>query len=361
MEDDGMVKGARRVYVDIFFICIATFYFTTCTLLVPPVYFLYVIGTWLGRSMEDYARVFGRFWFYSTAAIAYSFIGEEIIVHYDPRILKDKRQVFISNHCTYLDWIFLWAFSLQIGKQNPIFVVKKAVLKLWFLSGGMKMLHFIFLERKISVDGTVIDEGARYVRSLSEYLLVLFPEGTFIDKTTKEKSDAFFRGRKEHGKLPSSIKKPMKMVLIPRITGFKTFCSEMEGCVDSIIDSTVTMRPKVGYPADYYTLSRIFHGKKKPTVEIYCDYYPFSAEVLKDEWLYERFLEKERFLEGFYKGEEREKRKGVTYNRVKVTVPFIYKVFIRVGGGFIFGLGVSLAVLAGVGGGRWIRRLCSGS
>lgn len=354
---EGIRQKACRLYTNGVFFCAAAFYFIVCMILSPAAYLLYLVLTGTGLKMDRYRNFLGKVWFYSTAAIICRLIGENITVHYDPRILADAKQVVISNHCTYLDWIFLWAMFIQFGKKNIIFVVKKDVMRLWFLRGGMKMLNFIFLERKMDVDGEVINRSANFVKSLKSYLLILFPEGTFIDKATKEKSDRFFETRSKHKKLPLVVKEPTQTVLLPRITGFKAFCGEMEGEIDGIIDCTIAVTPKKGHPADYYTIARIFRGSQKPEVTIICNYHKYShKQMMEDTWLYKRFMEKDAFLQRYYresrpaekdwkkvKEAQQIVRKDVQYRKARIRIPLLYKAFMAAGALGMFFAAASLA------------------
>lgn len=81
--------------------------------------------------------------------------------------------VFISNHQSNLDFLAIMGIiDKQIG-----FIAKKEILKIKIVSGWMKMIHCVFIDRNdIRKSLMAINEGVENLKK--GYSMAIFPEGT---------------------------------------------------------------------------------------------------------------------------------------------------------------------------------------
>ena len=156
-------------------------------------------------------------------------------------------------------------------------------------------LH-IFLKRRWEEDESYLSTVLGYfVDVLYPLQLLIFPEGTNFDDTSKSKSDSF---AKKNG-LPC-----YEYVLHPRVRGF-TFCVEKlrQGRLDAVHDVTV------GYSENYcFQELDLLKGKVPDEIHFHIQRYP-NEELPKDtqgleEWCANRWEEKEHRLRKFYNQEK---------------------------------------------------------
>lgn len=84
----------------------------------------------------------------------------------------DRAVVFIANHQSYMDIPVLLGYV----KKPMAFIAKVEILKVPFLSGWMKLMECVFLNRK-SPHQSVKDMEGAVERIKKGYSLLIFPEG----------------------------------------------------------------------------------------------------------------------------------------------------------------------------------------
>ncbi|TPX39233.1 succinate---CoA ligase (ADP-forming) [Synchytrium endobioticum] len=103
------------------------------------------------------------------------------------------KQLIISNHQTYTDWIYIWCLAALFGAPGDIKIVLKESLKHVPIFGwGMIFFEFLFLKRKMAEDKDGFHRViARAMKDSVPLHLLLFPEGTVLTNDTRNKSHAF--------------------------------------------------------------------------------------------------------------------------------------------------------------------------
>ncbi len=130
--------------------------------------------------------------------------GAEIIVHGKENIPKDDTVLFVSNHQSDFD---IAIFLAMLPEKREGFVAKVELEKIPFLSGWMKRIHCIFLDRKdMKQSAKTILEGIKLLKK--GYSMVVFPEGT---RSKGEKMGSFKGGS---FKLATKSKVPIVPVTI---------------------------------------------------------------------------------------------------------------------------------------------------
>lgn len=231
----------------------------------------------------------------------------------DDLINDDHREIMISNHQIYADWLYLWGFLDQIHRAGSIkIIMKKELGDLPVVGFVMRQLGFMFLHRDWAKDA---DSFTRDLRKITErglpYNLLIFPEGTTLWAKGKEKSREFSR---------TNGYPEMEHVLCPRVKGLYTAILALKDNgagistdgLQGILDLTLGYSD-VGaenIPAKVYTLRSIFSGSRSPReIHINAAYIPLEEIPLESEeafgrWLALRFARKDRLLDHFYKHKE---------------------------------------------------------
>lgn len=102
-------------------------------------------------------------------------VGCKLTVTGSEHILENAPQIFVVNHCSYLDSIALIAFL----PETVAFVAKKELLKTFVLKTFFKK------NRHIPVDRFDFSEALKGVQTIKETLskgrsILIYPEGTFV-------------------------------------------------------------------------------------------------------------------------------------------------------------------------------------
>lgn len=99
--------------------------------------------------------------------------GADIVVHNQERIPADRNVLFVSNHQSDFD---IAIFMARI-KKNAGFVAKIEMEKVPLLSGWMRAIHCVFMDRRdLKQSLNTIIEGIKILKK--GYSVVVFPEGT---------------------------------------------------------------------------------------------------------------------------------------------------------------------------------------
>lgn len=101
--------------------------------------------------------------------------------------------------------------------------------------------------------------------------------------------------------------KDMKHCLLPRSTGMQFCLEELKETVDWVYDCTIAYEgiPQGEYGQDIYTLrSTFFQGRVPPSVNLYWRRFavssiPVSNAAAFEQWIRDRWIEKDRLLEQF--------------------------------------------------------------
>lgn len=287
-----VIRNFNSLARSIFFAFAILFYSTACAVCIAAVYVIYVIFVSLGFSMERYTIAFGTLWVKVTQSLLCILMGDNTtIIYKDTKEKNTEKSLVISNHSAYLDWIYIWVFHVIRGKENVSFIAKSGVSGIYFLALGIKMLNFILLSRNMEQDKNLLEKACSDLKSRKGYNLVLFPEGTFLDKNTKKRDWDFYHKEQEFkeiydktpenerdalGKKPKEwMRKPFNNVIFPRTKGFGCLVTNLKNSIDWIQNFTIfydTQGTGNKYASEELNLSNLLMGRCSLTrVLIICD------------------------------------------------------------------------------------------
>lgn len=248
-----------------------------------------------GNKIHNFlSRITKVLWVHLTKALLYRYFPNKIFIRYDPRVLEKDRNIVISNHLTEYDWVFILSVLHHFNRFEDICVILKMSLRdIPLLGYGMAFLQFIFLNRKLNRDIELIRAGIARLKRNGKYDLLLFPEGTYIDRESHQKSQ----------KWSSEIKAEVEgrrfnpeEVLIPRTTGFKALLENIGDHMDGVLDITMVCNPYVKYPSEAYSYwDTIVNRPCKVNFAFFLDYIP-KDDVSSEDFLLTRFEKKERMI-----------------------------------------------------------------
>ncbi|KDE03018.1 hypothetical protein MVLG_06450 [Microbotryum lychnidis-dioicae p1A1 Lamole] len=291
-----------------------------------------------------------------------------------------KRAVWISNHQTLCDWIFIWAFTYLSDHSNSVVITLKSSLrKIPIVGWACHFYSFIFLDRKWLTDQEPFKKQLKLTADdlknglggdgEEKLALLIFPEGTLVTGNTR----------------PISAKFAQKMqiqdlthVLLPRSTGLFYALRELSPRIPDLhlVDLTIaypgTHLPtpqgfSPTWPEDFYSLGIWFHGVPPPAIHLHIRVFEVSKIPLGaagkveeeeenrkrfDEWLRERWGEKDELMKKFVKEGSftgtKEEEMGKRTKSVEWPVEVRYS-FWEIPGAFSFGLPIlALLVLTGL-------------
>ncbi|GAA6010507.1 hypothetical protein JCM10207_001338 [Rhodosporidiobolus poonsookiae] len=254
------------------------------------------------------------------------------------RIRLPDNGVWMSNHSTLVDWLYLWTFSYLSGHHNSIYIALKASLRrIPIIGWAVELLNFIFLNRKWESDRVNFrHQLGRIARTTNDggegekAAVLIFPEGTISTENTRGISSKYAAkaGVDEY-----------KHTIIPRSTGLFFALRHLAASTPSLslVDLTVgypvPRQPPASSPsekadpallaADYYDIpSVLLSHVPPPELHIHLRAFPAASIPLGDldrlatnpddegtpeerakfdAWLAERWKEKDDLLERFKK------------------------------------------------------------
>ncbi|OBA21245.1 acyltransferase-domain-containing protein [Metschnikowia bicuspidata var. bicuspidata NRRL YB-4993] len=261
-----------------------------------------------------------------------------------------RNAIFISNHQIYTDWIFLWFLAYTSNLANSIYIViKESLSRVPLLGPGMLNFRFLFLLRKWENDKVnltnrllAIDADARGMgpaagvslvssshsaspsivqwpkgmsgnsEDISNYQLVIFPEGTVLSPHTRERSnryaDKMDRPRFNH-------------LLLPRARGLFLMLRLLRNTLAVVYDVSCGysgLNPDE-YGEEKFTLKKLYlQGLGPSAVNYFIRGFPIKDIPLGDDdnldvddvdpktleqfedWLYNVWCEKDKLMKSFY-------------------------------------------------------------
>ncbi len=208
-------------------------------------------------------------------------------------VVPEKESVIVvPNHQDMADITYLMFLARSKHRLGDLKWFVKDILK--YVPGmgwGMLFIGCVFVKRNWSRDRVTIERTfSNLNHSGMPFWLMIFAEGTrvTVEKLVRNRHYAMLRNRA-----------PLDHVLIPRTKGFVASVQALrKGHLDAVYDITI------GYPTGVPTLvqyirggSRVahFHVRRFPIEEL-----PTTNEGL-DRWLVDRFVEKDKLLDAFYR------------------------------------------------------------
>ncbi|KAF5852523.1 hypothetical protein GGP41_007950 [Bipolaris sorokiniana] len=100
------------------------------------------------------------------------------------------RMVLMANHQLYTDWLYLWWIAYTNNMHGFIYIILKESLKnIPIIGWGAQFYNFIFLSRKWEEDERTFKRHLSKLNKKGDPMwLIIFPEGTNLSPTTREKS-----------------------------------------------------------------------------------------------------------------------------------------------------------------------------
>ena len=186
--------------------------------------------------------------------------------------------------------------------HGRIYIILKESLKNVPVFGwSAQFYNFIFLARKWETDKPRFKRALQHLGNpLDPMWLLIFPEGTNLSKTTREKSKAWAQ---KQG-IPD-----MKHQLLPRSTGLQFCLEELKHSTNWLYDCTIAYEgvPEGQFGQDIFTLrSSLFEGRPPKSVNMYWRRWRISDIPTEDEeafaiWLRNRWMEKDYLLDHFFR------------------------------------------------------------
>lgn len=212
------------------------------------------------------------------------------------------RMILIANHQIYTDWLYLWWIGYTAGMHGRIYVVLKESLKrIPVIGWGMQFAQFIFLKRKWEMDKLRLAAHLqKFNKPKDPMWLMMFPEGTNLAPSTREASKAW---------ADKNGIKDMQHTLLPRSTGLHFILQELSKTVDYVYDCTIAYEgvPRGEFAQDIFTVGASYFGGRPPkSVNMYWRRFAISSIPLDDTkkfelWLRQRWVEKDKFIEDYYR------------------------------------------------------------
>ncbi|KAF4320229.1 hypothetical protein BBO99_00004242 [Phytophthora kernoviae] len=232
--------------------------------------------------------------------------GVKIVVTGDEELeFRPQDQVLlICNHRSEVDWIFFWNLALRLGVHDRIRVMMKSVIR--FAPGlgwAMLLLEYPYINRNWATDQ---ERLKKLIDSYKEVpmgsWLSMFPEGTALYDKTLEKSHDFAAA---HGE------SRWDYVLQPRVRGFELCAEQLDP--EYVVDLTIAY-PELMQGVRPSPL-RFVRGQFPTEVHMHVQRYHRSTltkhKGKMDQWLKQRFAEKEERLQSFYENGAFEGKKCV--------------------------------------------------
>ncbi|KAI7859522.1 acyltransferase-domain-containing protein [Circinella umbellata] len=207
-----------------------------------------------------------------------------------------RRLIVISNHQIYADWLYIWLVAFVANAHGSMKIILKHSLK--YLP--VFVFNFIFLKRKLALDKeTIVNNLERSKRYKIPTWLMLFPEGTVISESTRERSASFAK---------KNDMSDNRFTLLPRSTGLKLILETLGDDPEWMYDFTIGYEgvKATDIPENVYTIRSIFSlGIFPKQIHVYIRRYripdiPFQDDKVFSQWLFDRWVEKDKMLAHFY-------------------------------------------------------------
>lgn len=213
-----------------------------------------------------------------------------------------ERLVLIANHQIYTDWLYLWWVAYCNGMHGRLYIILKESLKhIPVLGWGMQFSQFIFLKRNWEKDKPSMAKALQRLNKKANAMwLLLFPEGTNLAPSTRERSSEWAKKNKI---------KDTQHLLLPRSTGLQFCLQELRQTVDYVYDCTIAYEgvPRGEYAQDIFTLKAAYlEGRPPKSVSMYWRRFkistiPIDNDKAFDLWLQARWREKDYLMELYHR------------------------------------------------------------
>lgn len=210
------------------------------------------------------------------------------------------RMVLMANHQLYTDWLYLWWIAYTNNMHGFVYIILKESLKnIPIIGWGAQFYSFIFLARNWEEDQRTFKKHLAQLNKPKDPMwLIIFPEGTNLSSSTREKSKKW---AEKNGL------QDMKHQLLPRSTGLRFCLNELKETTEWLYDCTIAYEgvPPGQFGQDIFTLrSSFFEGRPPKSVNMHwrrfhIDSIPIHNTKAFEVWLRNRWREKDYMLEYF--------------------------------------------------------------
>lgn len=211
-----------------------------------------------------------------------------------------ERMILMANHQLYTDWLYLWWIAYTNSMHGFIYIILKESLRnIPIIGWSAQFYNFIFLARNWEEDQRTFKKHLGKLNRLKDPMwLIIFPEGTNLSATTREKSKKW---AEKNGL------QDMKHQLLPRSTGLRFCLNELKDTTEWLYDCTIAYEgvPPGQFGQDIFTLrSTFFEGRPPKSVNMHWRRFHISTIPIQntaafDVWLRNRWREKDYMLEYF--------------------------------------------------------------
>jgi hypothetical protein len=212
------------------------------------------------------------------------------------------RMVLMANHQLYTDWLYLWWIAYTNNMHGFVYIILKESLRnIPIIGWSAQFYNFIFLARNWEEDQRRFKKALSRLNSVTQPMwLIIFPEGTNLSSTTREKSKAW---------AAKNNLQDMKHQLLPRSTGLRFCLNELQDTTEWLYDCTIAYEgvPPGQFGQDIFTLrSTFFEGRPPKSVNMHWRRFHISDIPIQNTkafevWLRNRWREKDYMLEYFQK------------------------------------------------------------
>ncbi|KAF3032163.1 hypothetical protein E8E12_002089 [Didymella heteroderae] len=212
------------------------------------------------------------------------------------------RMVLMANHQLYTDWLYLWWIAYTNNMHGFVYIILKESLRnIPIIGWSAQFYNFIFLARNWEEDQRRFKKALSRLSNVTQPMwLIIFPEGTNLSSTTREKSKAW---------AAKNNLQDMKHQLLPRSTGLRFCLNELQDTTEWLYDCTIAYEgvPPGQFGQDIFTLrSTFFEGRPPKSVNMHWRRFHISDIPIQNTkafevWLRNRWREKDYMLEYFQK------------------------------------------------------------
>ncbi|KAF1930277.1 1-acyl-sn-glycerol-3-phosphate acyltransferase gamma [Didymella exigua CBS 183.55] len=212
------------------------------------------------------------------------------------------RMVLMANHQLYTDWLYLWWIAYTNNMHGFVYIILKESLRnIPIIGWSAQFYNFIFLARNWEEDQRRFKKALSRLNGATQPMwLIIFPEGTNLSSTTREKSKAW---------ATKNNLQDMKHQLLPRSTGLRFCLNELKDTTEWLYDCTIAYEgvPPGQFGQDIFTLrSTFFEGRPPKSVNMHWRRFHISDIPIQNTkafevWLRNRWREKDYMLEYFQK------------------------------------------------------------
>ncbi|KAF2625054.1 hypothetical protein BU25DRAFT_346468 [Macroventuria anomochaeta] len=210
------------------------------------------------------------------------------------------RMVLMANHQLYTDWLYIWWIAYTNNMHGFIYIILKESLRnIPIIGWSAQFYNFIFLARNWEEDQRRFKKALSRLNNATQPMwLIIFPEGTNLSSTTREKSKAW---------AAKNNLEDMKHQLLPRSTGLRFCLNELKDTTEWLYDCTIAYEgvPPGQFGQDIFTLrSTFFEGRPPKSVNMHWRRFHISDIPIQNTkafevWLRNRWREKDYMLEYF--------------------------------------------------------------